>query len=163
MTFLSTFSSWRRGSTVALLVSVVFLPSCETAKESLGFHQVPPDEFVITSNAPLVIPEEKVLQKPRPGMHRPQEIPPRDKAFQALFQGEKMYSKSSSPLEGVVVKKVKPSEQVSNVRRVVDQEADEEADLNIIESAFERFHQNKETIDPKKEAQRLKKARKVKS
>ena len=44
-----------------------------------------PDEFAITTKAPLVVPPDYALRPPRPGESRPQELSPSERAQQVLL------------------------------------------------------------------------------
>lgn len=140
-----------------LIPCSLLLISCEATKESLGFSQVPPDEFVVTSHAPLEIPGEKNLEKPKPGMKRPQEKSPRQRAHEALFYKKSAHSKKPTHLENILMVKVAPKSKNPDICCVVETEADNDAKLNIFESAIERFHKNNDIIDPEIEMKRLKK------
>ena len=45
----------------------------------------PPDEFAVTTKAPLVVPPDFALRPPKPGETRPQELSPSERARQVLL------------------------------------------------------------------------------
>ncbi len=49
------------------------LGACEGVKNQLGLTKQPPDEFRVTSRAPLSLPPDYNLLPPQPGVPRPQE------------------------------------------------------------------------------------------
>lgn len=53
---------------------------CDTLKEQAGLTKRAPDEFTVVTKAPLVIPPDFSLRPPRPGIQRPQEVQPSDRA-----------------------------------------------------------------------------------
>ena len=52
---------------------------------ALGGGKKPPDEFAITTRAPLVVPPEYALLPPKPGESRPQELSASERAQQVLL------------------------------------------------------------------------------
>ncbi len=69
-----------RGS---ILLSLVLLGASGCA--ALGGGKNPPDEFAITTKAPLVVPPDYSLRPPKPGETRPQELSASDRAKQVLL------------------------------------------------------------------------------
>jgi hypothetical protein len=53
--------------------------------KALGGNKNAPDEFAITTKAPLVVPPDYALRPPRPGERRPQELSPSERAQQVLL------------------------------------------------------------------------------
>ncbi|MEO1136722.1 MAG: DUF3035 domain-containing protein [Pseudomonadota bacterium] len=53
--------------------------------KALGGGKNAPDEFAITTKAPLVVPPDYGLRPPRPGETRPQELSPSERAQQVLL------------------------------------------------------------------------------
>ena len=75
------------GCVSALLMgSLVVLPGCESSKlaRTFGFSRDAPDEFTVTTRAPLSMPPEFALRPPRPGAPRPQEAAERNQAEEIL-------------------------------------------------------------------------------
>ncbi len=62
------------------------LTACTDTRETIGLVQEPPDEFRVTSRAPLSLPPEYTLRPPRPGEVRPQEGTPQQQARQTVFK-----------------------------------------------------------------------------
>lgn len=56
------------------------LGACEGVKKQLGLTKQPPDEFRVTSRAPLSLPPDYNLRPPQPGVPRPQEGTVQDQA-----------------------------------------------------------------------------------
>ena len=78
-------SGWR----VAVLLGagglLAALPGCAgDMSEALGTARVAPDEFSVTTRAPLAMPPDESLPKPRPGAPRPQEQSEREQALEAI-------------------------------------------------------------------------------
>ena len=64
--------------------------------KALGGGKNAPDEFAITTKAPLVVPPDYGLRPPRPGESRPQELSPSERAQQVLL-GDASASELQSP------------------------------------------------------------------
>ncbi|MFQ5564216.1 MAG: DUF3035 domain-containing protein [Parvularculaceae bacterium] len=58
---------------------------CAGIGKALGGGKNPPDEFAITTKAPLVVPPDYALRPPKPGETRPQELSPSERAQQVLL------------------------------------------------------------------------------
>ena len=71
---------------VALIaVTAVALSGCDTLRTAAGMDKSAPDEFAVTTKAPLVIPPDYNLQPPRPGAVPTNQVDPTDSAETALF------------------------------------------------------------------------------
>ncbi|WP_051881336.1 DUF3035 domain-containing protein [Parvularcula oceani] len=69
----------------ALLLSGLMLTSgCASLGKALGTGKNPPDEFAITTKAPLTVPPDYALRPPRPGETRPEESSTSDRAREIL-------------------------------------------------------------------------------
>jgi len=70
------------------LVLAVCLPLVSAcggdAMRTFGLTRDPPDEFLVTTRAPLSLPPDYTLRPPRPGAPRPQEPPAREAASALL-------------------------------------------------------------------------------
>jgi len=66
---------------------------------ALGGGKNPPDEFAITTKAPLVVPPEYALRPPKPGETRPQELSSSERAQQVLL-GD---TTAAPPTEGEIL------------------------------------------------------------
>jgi hypothetical protein len=71
----------------ALLIAVAAtaLAGCDTLRNAAGMDKSAPDEFAVTTKAPLVIPPDYNLQPPRPGAVPTNQVDPTDSAENALF------------------------------------------------------------------------------
>src|ERR1700742_1437297 len=81
------YSGLRFSAGIAVLaVCTTALAGCDSDKmgRTFGFIRDAPDEFTVTTRAPLAMPPTFALQPPRPGAIRPQEQSEREKAEQAL-------------------------------------------------------------------------------
>ena len=68
----------------ASAVMALSLGGCGIGK-AVGGGKNSPDEFAITTKAPLVVPPDYALRPPRPGESRPQELSPSERAAQVLL------------------------------------------------------------------------------
>ncbi len=71
---------------LALIAAGAVLAGCDSEPlyRALGLIHDAPDEFTVTTRAPLAMPPDFALPPPRPGAVRPQEQSERQKAEQAL-------------------------------------------------------------------------------
>ncbi|MEE2955861.1 MAG: DUF3035 domain-containing protein [Pseudomonadota bacterium] len=69
-----------------IIFSVLVLGGCEKTKEAVGLTKQPPDEFSVVTRAPLVLPPDYGLRPPKPGVKRPQEVLPIQRARVTLFR-----------------------------------------------------------------------------
>src|SRR5271165_3950193 len=71
---------------LALATSAAVLAGCsgDSISRTLGFVRDAPDEFTVTTRAPLAMPTSFTLPPPHPGAARPQEISERTQAELAL-------------------------------------------------------------------------------
>jgi len=71
----------------ALLIAVtaVALTGCDSLRDAAGMEKSAPDEFAVTTKAPLVIPPDYNLQPPRPGAVPTNQVDPTEAAEGALF------------------------------------------------------------------------------
>lgn len=155
--------------TAAAIVLVAGLASglvgcgSETAR-TLGFTRDAPDEFTVTTRAPLSMPPDMTtLPPPRPGASRPQEASAREQAEAALIGGAALSGPAAAP--------VRPSSGEAallaraghgappDIRRRVDEEALrlEQPDRSFVDRLmFWREPPPPGTpVDPEREAQRL--------
>lgn len=68
----------------AMAAIAVMTAGCGISK-AVGGGKNAPDEFAITTKAPLVVPPDYALRPPRPGETRPQELSPSERAQQVLL------------------------------------------------------------------------------
>ena len=76
---------FNRVAMVALLVGGTALAGCQSTRQALGLVKVVPDEFLVVTKAPLVVPPDYSLRPPSPGEPRPQELQPESQARGALL------------------------------------------------------------------------------
>ena len=80
---MTTVTTLRTGLLLALAASA--LGGCAGFGKALGGGKNPPDEFAVTTKAPLVVPPDFALRPPKPGETRPQELSPSERARQVLL------------------------------------------------------------------------------
>jgi hypothetical protein len=83
-------SRWRPLSHCALLGgAAIALVGCsglgDTLSRNFGLTRDSPDEFSVTTQAPLAMPPDYSIRPPLPGAPRPQDVPDRQQAEQALI------------------------------------------------------------------------------
>ena len=66
-------------------VAAVALSGCDTIRNAAGMEKSAPDEFAVTTKAPLVIPPDYNLRPPRPGAVPTNQVEPTEAAEDALF------------------------------------------------------------------------------
>jgi len=72
-------------TTCAALLALPLLAACgENPMRTFGLVRDAPDEFQVTTRAPLSLPPDFTLRPPQPGARRPQEPTPREAAEAAL-------------------------------------------------------------------------------
>ncbi|MDE2164997.1 MAG: DUF3035 domain-containing protein [Alphaproteobacteria bacterium] len=74
---------------VSLTVAVLALSGCSAwtdVKRGLGMEKVVPDEFEVTTSAPLAIPPDYTLRPPRPGAAPTQQLSPTAQAQETVFR-----------------------------------------------------------------------------
>ena len=74
-------------SRIFLAAGVLLLAGCgngDSVSRAFGLTRDAPDEFKVTTRAPLSMPPDYTLRPPRPGADRPQELTPRQGAEAAL-------------------------------------------------------------------------------
>lgn len=72
-------------TTIALSALLLTTTACGSMGRALGTGKNPPDEFAITTKAPLTVPPDYALRPPRPGETRPQEMSTSDRARQIMI------------------------------------------------------------------------------
>ena len=83
-------------------VCAITLGGCNSDKfgRTFGFIRDAPDEFTVTTRAPLAMPPSYALPPPTPGVSRPQEQSEREKAEQALVPQMALGSAPADPSPG---------------------------------------------------------------
>ena len=84
----------------------------------------PPDEFAVVRRAPLSVPPEFTLTTPRPGVRRPQEGAPVDRARQAVLgeSGHSLQGLGVSRGEKALLNEAGAERNASDIRMLLDRE-----------------------------------------
>ena len=101
------------------------LAACNTNRAGLMAAQVP-DEFLVLSRAPLVIPPDYGLRPPQPGEPRPQELNPEATARTALVGQRSTVANTGSAGERALMLAAKADQADPRIKEVID---DEQGDL----------------------------------
>ncbi|HEY0900479.1 MAG TPA: DUF3035 domain-containing protein [Micavibrio sp.] len=154
-----------KNKSTSLLLAVlasVSLMGCSNAKEQLGLTRSAPDEFAVVKRAPLEMPPDYALRPPMPGAARPQEQTPTDQARATVFGGESD-ARKAPPANGeaALLAEAGADNTDPQIRRVVDRESGIEDDSKkpVVERLFgikRPGSKDPNVIDPKEEAERLK-------
>jgi hypothetical protein len=134
--------------------------SSDNLSRTFGLTRDAPDEFMVTTGAPLSMPPDFSLRPPRPGAPRPMEQSERSQAEQALVPQMALGTQQAgdSPGQDALVQAAGPAP-AGQIRRQVDADArSQQADTSFVSKLL--FWQTPETkpgivVDPQKEAQRL--------
>jgi hypothetical protein len=145
-----------------LAVAAAPLMSCSgnDLGRSLGFIRDAPDEFTVTTRAPLAMPTNFNLPPPRPGATRPQEQSERAKAELALVPQMALGGQAASgtsPGQQALVQAAGPPVS-SAIRSEVDQEAARDKPRQTIADRLLFWRKPPQpgiVVDPRKEEQRL--------
>jgi hypothetical protein len=70
---------------LALGLCTMVLSGCDTVRKAAGLNKKSPDEFAVTTKAPLVIPPDFNLRPPMPGAPPTNQLDPSSNAEAALF------------------------------------------------------------------------------
>lgn len=101
--------------------AIVFLAGatsgCAGLGKAVGGGKNPPDEFAITTKAPLVVPPDYSLRPPKPGETRPDELSASERARQVLM-GD-VASAPPSPGEQMLLRKSNALAADPNIRVVL--------------------------------------------
>ncbi len=117
----------------ALAVSgVLMLAGCSGVQEQFSLTSTPPDEFKVTTRAPLAVPPDFNLRPPTPGEPRPQEGTATQQAKQVIFRAsenaglaldEAMPADGRTVGERALLVEAKADQAQSDIRRVVERES----------------------------------------
>jgi hypothetical protein len=126
---------------------------------TFGLTRDAPDEFQVTTRAPLAMPPDYTLRPPRPGASRPQEQSTRDAAEAALVPQTAFRTGSgdSSPGQQALLGAAGPSAP-ADIRNKVDSEAAIDAGSAGLTDKLMFWRTRPPpgiVVDPQKEAQRL--------
>jgi hypothetical protein len=154
----------RSGACVAVLAlsgAAIALAGCgESVGRAVGLVRDAPDEFTVTTRAPLAMPPAFDLPPPKPGTRRPQEAPLPLQAEEALVPQAALGSPEpapDSPGQEALMRAAGPPAP-PNIRKEVNAEAELETPHQTLTDRM-MFWQSPPkpgiVIDPTKEAQRL--------
>ena len=140
---------------------VILLAGCSTSglSRTFGLTRDAPDEFTVTTRAPLSMPPDFALRPPRPGAPRPQEQSERRQAEEALVPELALNPPTTgqTPGQEALLAQTGPSAP-QDIRRKVDQDARYAADdQSFIDKILYWRKPNSQDVqvDPQKESQRL--------
>jgi hypothetical protein len=155
-----------RNSLLMLTVCGAALTACgrEDLQRNFGLIREAPDEFVVTTRAPLSVPPDFALRPPEPGAARPQEVTPTAAAESALVpqaaltpQTQPSGGSAESPGEEALIAAAGPPAP-PDIRQRVDAEAAKEADSASLTDRLMFWKAPRPpgvVVDPQKEAARL--------
>jgi hypothetical protein len=141
--------------------ALVLLGGCETGDltRTFGLSRDAPDEYTVTTRAPLSMPPDYNLRPPRPGAVRPQEQSERQQAAAALVPqlALGMPEGGASPGQAALLQETGPAAP-ADIRTKVDQEANQaNGDEGFIDKLlyWHRTNTQHVQVDAQKESQRL--------
>ena len=150
--------------TLFLTCAALGLSACggdENLSRTFGLVRDAPDEFRVTTRAPLSMPPEFTLRPPRPGAARPQELSERQQAEQALVPQLALENATSSsratPGQDALVSAAGPSAP-SDIRTQVDQDAQLDTGNRAFTEQLMFWKTPEEpgvAVDPERESKRL--------
>jgi hypothetical protein len=147
-------------SLILLCGILVLLGGCsDKLTRTFGLTRDAPDEYTVTTRAPLSMPPDYNLRPPRPGAPRPQEQSERQQAEEALVPQLALGAPqgTTSPGQAALLQESGPAAP-SDIRRKVDQDARLGAnDDSIIDKVlyWRKPSTDKAEVDARKESQRL--------
>ncbi len=117
----------------ALAVSgVLMLAGCSCVQEQFSLTSTPPDEFRVTTRAPLAVPPDFNLRPPTPGEPRPQEGTATQQAKQVIFRASEnagLALEEAMPADGrtvgerALLVEAQADQSQSDIRQVVERES----------------------------------------
>ena len=147
---------------VLLFGTTLLLAGCESGAltRTFGLTRDAPDEFTVTTRAPLSMPPDFNLRPPRPGAPRPQEQSEQSQAEEILvpqtaLSGQR--SGAASPGQAALLNQTGPSAP-TDIRRKVDADArNDQSDDGFVDKRlyWRKADANKSLVDPDGEAKRL--------
>ncbi len=154
----------QRPLTRALLVtgSVVLLAGCDNGglARTFGLTRDAPDEFLVTTRAPLSLPPDYNLRPPRPGAPRPQEMTAQRQAQEVLVPQSALNAPApaTSPGQNALLAQTGP-DAPPNIRTQVDRDSRlDNADRSFVDRLlyWRKSDPNSAVVNPAAEAERLK-------
>ena len=143
-----------------VVAAAVALSGCsQDLSRTFGFTHDAPDEFTVTTRAPLSMPPNYSLRPPRPGAPRPQELSERAKAEQVLVPQQALGATAGadSPGQDALLSQAGPAAP-NNIRAQIDQEAQLDQPGKSFTDKLMFWRSTPPAgvvVDPTKEAQRL--------
>lgn len=141
--------------------TLILLSGCSTdhLARTFGLTRDLPDEYTVTTRAPLSMPPDYNLRPPRPGAARPQEQSERQQAEEALVPQTALNAPQASASAGqaALIQEAGPAAP-SDIRRKIDEDARyADNDEGFIDKVLYWRKPNNQPvqIDAQKEAQRL--------
>lgn len=152
----------RHAAVPTAVLAALLLAGCSTdLSRSFGFTRDAPDEFTVTTRAPLSMPPDYNLRPPHPGAPRPQEVSSRMQAEEALAPQIALSGQptgQASPGQAALVQAAGPPAP-ANIRAMVNNAAAAEAAQSssfVDKLLFWRPAAPVGiAVDPQKEAQRI--------
>jgi hypothetical protein len=158
------FSSRTALQGAAAALALLALGACADARRAVGWDKAPPDEFRVTTRAPLSLPPDYGLRPPQPGAPRPQEGTAIDQARNAVSGGRSVPRgqaaiQAESAGQTALLTRTGADRADPSIRETVDREA-------LVTAAAERSFTDKlvfwrepdppgTVVDPGAESQRL--------
>ena len=142
------------------LAALVLVAGCSTdLTRTFGLTHDAPDEFTVTTRAPLSMPPDYSLRPPRPGAVRPQERSERTQAEEALVPQQALGNTAgaNSPGQDALVSQAGPAPP-KDIRAEVDDDAQLDQPGHSFTDKLLFWRQPPPpgiVVDPTKEAQRL--------
>ena len=141
--------------------TLILMAGCGSDKLSrtFGLTRDAPDEYTVTTRAPLSLPPDYNLRPPRPGVARPQEQSERQQAEEALVPQLALSAPkgTSSAGQAALIQEAGPAAP-SDIRRKVDQDAhNAAADQGFVDNllSWRKPDSQRVQVDAPKESQRL--------
>jgi hypothetical protein len=148
----------------AAAVALLALGACADARRAVGWDKAPPDEFRVTTRAPLSLPPDFGLRPPQPGAPRPQEGTAIDQARNAVSGGRSAPRNQSaiqaaSAGQAALLTRTGADRADPSIRETVDREALITADAERSFTDKLVFWRDSDppgtVVDPNAESQRL--------
>jgi hypothetical protein len=150
-----------RTGSLLLGCALVLLGGCATGdlSRTFGLTRDAPDEYTVTTRAPLSMPPDYNLRPPRPGAPRPQEQSEREQAAAALVPQLALGAPQggASPGQAALLQETGPAAP-ADIRAKVDREANQaNGDEGFIDKLlyWRRSNTQHVQVDAQKESQRL--------
>ncbi len=145
-----------------LLLLPILLAGCSNADQTLrsfGLVRDPPDEYTVTTRAPLSVPPDFSLRPPSPGAVRPQELTQRDQAQLSLVPEAAIAPtgpSAASPGQQALLEQA-GAPPPADIRNRLDADAALDKDPGLTDRLmFWKPADRNSVVDPAKEADRLK-------